>query len=238
MFDVRTVGTLFTAVLERAPAPPLLTYYDDATGERTELSAATLGNWVAKTANTLVDDLGLGIGGRAACGLPPHWMTAAVLLACWRAGLAVTDRPEPADVAFVAASRAAEGWPAGDRYALGLHPFALPLREVPDGFLDFTSEVRVHGDFFTAPAPVGGEVLAWYGDRESSHAELCDRAAARATALGIGAGDRVMIDVDTYPDPLDWLVAPLAAGASTVLCRNADALGARTGAERVTVTVT
>ena len=43
------------------PARPLLTWYDDGTGERVELSGATLGNWVAKTANLLVDGCGLGI---------------------------------------------------------------------------------------------------------------------------------------------------------------------------------
>ena len=32
---------------------PLVTFYDDATGERTELSGITVGNWVAKTGNLL-----------------------------------------------------------------------------------------------------------------------------------------------------------------------------------------
>ena len=43
----------------------MLTFYDDATGERTELSAATLGNWAAKTANFVVDEVG---GGARRCG--------------------------------------------------------------------------------------------------------------------------------------------------------------------------
>ncbi|MGF7238961.1 MAG: hypothetical protein ACQSGP_29015, partial [Frankia sp.] len=41
------------------PARPMLTFYDDQTGERTELSATTLDNWVAKTANLLTDSLGV-----------------------------------------------------------------------------------------------------------------------------------------------------------------------------------
>src|SRR5262252_4184169 len=83
---------------------PLITYYDDATGERLDLSGATLGNWVAKTANLLVDGHALGPGDVAAVALPPHWLTAAVLLGCWSAGLAVDlsflDRGENVDVAF------------------------------------------------------------------------------------------------------------------------------------------
>src|SRR5262249_20501901 len=58
---------------------PLLTYYDDATGERTELSAAALGAWASRTAGLLHEGCGLGVGGRVAVLLPPHWQTAAVL---------------------------------------------------------------------------------------------------------------------------------------------------------------
>ena len=35
-------------------------------------------------------------------------------------------------------------------------------------------------------------------------------------------GARLLIDADAHPDPVDWLVAPLLAGASVVLCRNLD----------------
>jgi uncharacterized protein (TIGR03089 family) len=59
---------------------PLLTYYDDATGERTELSTAALAGWAARTACLLREGCGLGVGSRAAVLLPPHWQTAAVLL--------------------------------------------------------------------------------------------------------------------------------------------------------------
>jgi hypothetical protein len=57
--------------------------------------------------------------------------------------------------------------------------------------------------------------------------------------MGIGPGDRVLIDAAHYSDDLDWLLAPLAAGASTVLCRHMEPAGvaARVAAERVTVTL-
>src|SRR5262252_5702367 len=88
---------------------PLITYYDDATGERLDLSGATLGNWVAKTANLLVDGHGLGPGDVAAVVLPPHWLTAAVQLGCWSAGLAIG--PDPGAVGF---ARSADGIEADD----------------------------------------------------------------------------------------------------------------------------
>ncbi|WP_374609845.1 TIGR03089 family protein, partial [Gordonia sp. (in: high G+C Gram-positive bacteria)] len=59
---------IFAAVTDHSR--PLLTYYDDATGERTELSAATLGNWAAKTANYLRDEIGVAEGDVVAVDLP------------------------------------------------------------------------------------------------------------------------------------------------------------------------
>src|SRR5438046_8014238 len=85
-----TVPSLFAAIVGKDPSLPFLTFYDDATGERTELSGATLANWVSKTANLLVDGCGLGHGAVAAVRLPPHWQSAAILLGAWTAGLSVT----------------------------------------------------------------------------------------------------------------------------------------------------
>ncbi|SFN82354.1 TIGR03089 family protein [Actinomadura madurae] len=69
------------------PSRPLVTFYDDARGERVELSARTFDNWVAKTANFLVDGLAAEPGTRVVLVLPPHWQTAVWLMACWSAGL-------------------------------------------------------------------------------------------------------------------------------------------------------
>ncbi|NJP34983.1 TIGR03089 family protein [Micromonospora thermarum] len=224
------IARVFAAATAPDPTRPLLTWYDDATGERTELSGATCANWVAKTANLLVDGLGLGPGDTARVLLPPHWQTAAVLLGAWSAGLTVAEDPGDVDVLFVAVGRLAEAdaWSAGDRYVLALDPFALPMRQVPPGFADFVSEVRVHGDHFTPYAGPGPD-----------DADLLARAAARAEDLGISPDARVLIDVDALPDPVDWLLAPLTAHASTVLCANPDPtrLPSRATSERVTQTL-
>jgi len=49
----------------------------------------------------------------------------------------------------------------------------------------------------------------------------------------------VLLDAARHADPLDWLLAPLAAGASVVLCASLDpaALADRVATERVTVTL-
>ena len=73
-------------MLRADPVGPRITYYDDATGERIELSGVTLANWAAKTGNLLRDELGAGPGSRVAILLPAHWQTAAVLFGVWWIG--------------------------------------------------------------------------------------------------------------------------------------------------------
>lgn len=73
-------------MLRADPVGPRITYYDDATGERIELSAATLANWAAKTGNLLRDELAAGPASRIAILLPAHWQTTAVLFGAWWIG--------------------------------------------------------------------------------------------------------------------------------------------------------
>src|SRR6201994_640226 len=73
-------------MLRADPVGPRITYYDDAPGERIELSAVTLANWAAKTGNLLRDVLGAGPASRVAILLPAHWQTAAVLFGVWGIG--------------------------------------------------------------------------------------------------------------------------------------------------------
>lgn len=191
----------------------MITFYDDATGERTELSGATLANWVAKTANLLVDGLGLAPGEVAAVRLDPHWQTAAVLLGCWAAGLAVDlSGPSAAAVGFVAPDRSDEV-SADEVYALALHPFGMPFREgPPPGTLDFIVEMRPYGDRLPALATRRDLVAI---TPETTHADLAARS-------GPPVPPRALIDADQHPDPAVWLAAPLLAGSSIVLCRHAD----------------
>ncbi|WP_305790036.1 TIGR03089 family protein [Symbioplanes lichenis] len=230
-----TIPAALAAAVRRDPTVPLLTWYDDATGDRTELSGATLANWVSKTANLLADGAGLGPGDTAVVLLPPHWQTAAILLGAWSAGLAVTGAK--GDILFTspAGFEQAAAETTGDRYATGLLPLAMPLRELPPGFADYTVEVRQFGDHFTPVQPVTAADLA-LGDR--THGDI--PAAERAAELGITPGSRVLIDAAVHPDPVDWLLAPLYAGASIVLCAHLDpsAVEKRVATEKVTVTLT
>jgi uncharacterized protein (TIGR03089 family) len=225
------------------PDRPLFTYYDDATGERTELTAAALGGWAARTANLLVDGCGLDSGGRAAMLLPPHWQTAAVLLGSWAAGLSVNfhvaataglppvgpDAGVPYDVVFASTQRLRsmiEIVPeAAHRFVLGgAHP----------DYLDYLTEVRRYPDTFRPPAPLRATDPA-SGDG-TSFAEWGNLAQEMARLFDLRPGDRVLMDAAENEQPVRWLLAPLAAGASIVLCANLDPakVASRTAAEGVT----
>ena len=71
---------------------PFVTFYDDATGERTELSMTTYANWVAKFASLLVEEFDLERGAVMLVDLPTHWLGPVALGAAWSAGIeVVTD---------------------------------------------------------------------------------------------------------------------------------------------------
>jgi uncharacterized protein (TIGR03089 family) len=246
-----TPADLLSAALARNSATPLLTHYDDATDERIELSGATLANWVAKTANLLQDEFDVGPGRTVALALPPHWQTAAVLLAVWSCGAVVLDtaaeddgRLAEADVVLAAQDRlaAVEEQEVAELLGLSLHPLGMGMRDYAGPARDFALEVRSHGDVFTpyrAPDPARPGLVT--GGLELTLGGLVDTAGELAGRLGLTAGDRVLVDGQTAEEagPVAWLLAPLAAGASLVLCRHpfAERLSRRAEAERVTATL-
>jgi uncharacterized protein (TIGR03089 family) len=251
MPPIGPAGLLATA-RDRDPARPLVTHYDDSTGERVELSATTLDNWVAKTANLLQEEFDVGPGSTVAVALPVHWQTAAVLLGIWSCGATVLDNaPEDdgglAGVDVVLASQdrlAALEEDDGDAELLGLslHPLGAGMAGYAGPARDFALEVRTAGDRFTPwspPDPAAPGLLA--GGLELTLGGLVETATELAARLGIGPEDRVLVDAHVAAEagPVAWLLAPLAAGASIVLCRYpfAERLPERAATERVTATL-
>ncbi|MCX6464282.1 MAG: TIGR03089 family protein [Pseudonocardiales bacterium] len=230
--------SLTDALLDRGSPRPLITFYDDATGERVELSGTTTANWAAKTANLLRDECDLEPGGRVAVLLPAHWQTAAVLLAAWWCGAEVVGDPAGADLVLCDAGRldlALSVVAPHAVVALSLDAFGKGLPGLPDGVLDFATQVRLHGDDFVPWEPVPSTTPALDGaDGDTVLADARDRAAA----LGLTAGSRVLSTRDwSDPDGLrDGLLAVLAAGASLVQCRNAEGvdLDRRAATEKAT----
>ncbi|MDT7539196.1 MAG: hypothetical protein QOI82_2781 [Actinomycetota bacterium] len=202
-----------------------MTLYDgDA---RVEVSGATTANWVAKSANLLVD--GLGTPDSIGLLLPLHWQAVVLILAGAATSTRVVLAAQPADLAgcgaaFVHAEHAAAALDAGvdDVLTLSGHPLGLPAPGLPALVLDYAREVPSYADHFGGPRPsttrieVGGEPVV--------------------PLAGVPAAARVLTTLDpAQPGGAPVLLGTLAAGASLVLLRSGDAERVA-AAEHVTAT--
>lgn len=204
-----SVADLLASELRRDGARPFLTWYDDKTGERVELSVATLANWAAKTANLLSDEHGLAPGDVVRLAPPDHWLAVVAALGAWTMG------------SCVSVSAAA--------------PDALDL---PGDVAAFMSAVLPQPDaLLTSPPPATSPALR-SDARTWTSAELADAARHAVHEHAVPPGARILstLSLDTV-DGLDaTLLVPLACGGSVVWCLNADQarLAERARMERVT----
>jgi uncharacterized protein (TIGR03089 family) len=125
---------------------------------------------------------------------------------------------------------------------LSLHPLGLGMTGYVGPARDFALEARGHGDVFTPYQPVDpGAPGLLLGGLELTLGGLAETALELAGRLGLTDADRVLVDGQTAEEagPAAWLLAPLAAGASIVLCRRplTELLPRRAETERVTATL-
>ena len=214
-----TFAALLTQQLRSDPGRPLVTFYDDETGERVELSVATYANWVAKTSSLFVEELDLERGGRLLVDLPTHWLTPVFVGAAWTVGLSVVEEGA-ADTVVCGpdglrryADRAA-GVPV---VACALLPLGVRFAEpLPGGVHDFGVEVWSQPDAFIPWDPPTGDDEAMPG---VSQRELLAR-----TAVHLEPGGRLLTNLSPILDPAT-LVEALVSGGSTIWVRNADLEG-------------
>ncbi len=224
------------ASLRADPGRPRLTWYGpDA--ERIELSGRVLENWVAKTANLLLEEADAGPGTRVRVDLPTHWRTAVWLLAVWATGAEVVldDAPaHPVDVLVTTdpAGSALTGSRAPLVVAVALGALATSFGSpLPDGVLDAAAEVRGFADSFQAPArPDGSDPALTDARGHLTHDQLWSGAYAAADERDWDGGCRVLVAADpglcgpalsttTGGDvhaPVAALLGPLVAGGSVI----------------------
>jgi uncharacterized protein (TIGR03089 family) len=217
---VTTFNDVLARQLRTDPGGPLVTFYDEATGERVELSATTYANWVAKTASLLTEEHDLERGQRLAVDLPTHWLGPVFLGAAWTVGLSVVGPDDDAD-AVVCGPDSLSRWAAyaGDLpvLACSLLPLGVRFAEpVPADVHDVGIEVWSQPDAFVSYDPPGAEDLATAGGfGEHTHAETW-RAAAAGSLLSDGG--RLLSEANPASPPgLASFTEPLARGGSLVL---------------------
>ena len=191
----------------------MVTYYDLGSGERTELSAVTLGNWADKTSNLLRDELDATEGDRLALALaveaPGHWLTAVWQLACWQVGVSV-DLTDPCGELAVVTGRDYQPYVWREVYACALDPMGFGFGEpLPAGVKDYAVEVRSQPDTFTGPPPDPSEVAWVDSERTLTQADLVAIAAPR--------GRWVLRPGDPWTTCRDGIIAALLSGGSVVM---------------------
>jgi uncharacterized protein (TIGR03089 family) len=246
------VPEVLRAMVAADPGRPRVTWYG-ADGDRVELSARTLENWVAKSANLLIEEFDAGPGRRIAVQLPAHWRTATWLLAIWTiGGCAVVPGegpPAPSHASGVPALDVVVTADPAGAVAAGADPaslvaVALPALAtsfgvgLPDGALDGAAEVRLRGDVVgpvVAPLPADEALLVAGGD-PVPYGELLPSAQAAARAAGWPPAVRLLTSAGPG-DAVPFLLAPLVLDGSVVLhdpALDGDALARIAAQERTT----
>lgn len=242
--DPASIGRLALEAALRGGQRPFVTFYDDASAERTELGHATVHNWVSKSANLLAGELELDAGSTLGVRLGTHWTTLVVLLAAWRAGLVVHRGDDHAATdALVVAEHEASAVADPERTVVVGEALGGRVLSDTGGGLEFGVEVLACGDEFDDPEvsrddpalvePVPGGPR---GERTTyTHGDLLDLGRAAAEALDLRPRSRVLVShpLDTL-EGVAALLGALRADASVVLVASADPAGQqdRAAAER------
>ena len=204
--------TVLRPLLATDPGAPLVTHYDLAAPSRVELSVTSTGNWAAKIAGLLRDEVGVVPGDVIVCDLPAHWLTAGVLLGAWWAGAEVSTVAADDAVAVVTVADRLDRHPTDvETLLMTTDPMGRPLAasgvEVPAGVTDLAEACRIHPDAFV---PSGGGPLALDG---ATVEQLADP----------GLHGRALVAGHERHDIVTVLARILASSGSAVLVTGAEA---------------
>lgn len=223
-----TFPALLATLLRADSSRPLVTFYDDATGERIELSGATYANWVDKTAGLVQDELDVERGGLVLIDLPTHWTGTVWLGAAWTLGLCVTadrSRAKDADLVVCGPRGVADYAELAERcpvVAVSLRPLGGRFVDaLPSGVVDYGAVVLAQPDTLVPYDPAQPDDPAWH-DRSgaTTQAELLAGTVARPL---VEPGGRLLTDVNPCAlAGVDTLLSPVAQGGAGVWVANPD----------------
>lgn len=221
---MRTFAEVLKDQLKTDPGRPLVTFYDDASGERVELSVTTYANWVAKAASLLVEELDLERGDTVRLDLPLHWLGTVFLGAAWTAGLIVSDTDQPEAVVCGPDELARWAERADDLAVLAcsLLPMGVRFAEpVPAGVHDAGIDIWSQPDSFIPWDPTLPDDVATDLDGEKlTHAQLW-RAAATGTLVSEG-GRLLSVTNPASPPGVITFAEPLTRSGSLILVAHAE----------------
>ena len=207
-------------LVERGGGDPLVTFYDEATGERVELSGTTYANWVAKTASLLQDELDVGRGDLVALDLPTHWLGAVWLGAVWSLGAVATDATDDDTVHRAAVAVAGPDTLARRAQQAGGHVVGCSLLPLgarfttppPAPVVDFGEVVWSQPDALHVLDPATADDRAW-------HDEAGTLTQAELLALDVSASRALTTETPTSRRGLATLAASVRSGRGAVWVR-------------------
>jgi uncharacterized protein (TIGR03089 family) len=157
------------AVKNRGPSP-LVTWVSDL--GRIELSAVTFANAVSKASNFLIDGLELNEDSLIAVELENHWQSPVWLGTGLATGIKVSDQTTATRFGTLAAAQVWTG-DAEDFVLVSQHPFGMPDKDIPAGFINGSAEVRNFGDYFAPTWPIAPhEIVLAAGAKEFNWDQL------------------------------------------------------------------
>ena len=233
-----TPSAVLAAMLRSDPGRPRVTFYEDTPGatrgERIELSAKVLGNWVSKAANALQEEWDVAPGTRVRLNLPPHWRSLYWALAVWSVGATVVLDDSDADLVVTDDPATASPAPVPSvlvTLAMLARSAAAP---VSAGVMDEAKELATYADQFSPweePAP-SDPALSGAGADAAYESVVPQRDWAE--------GSRVHTSADDLASVLDTALAAWSVDGSIVLSRGPEPAGgraARLASEGVTLEV-
>ena len=208
-------------VRDRGPAP-IVTWVSDI--GRIELSAITFNNAISKASNFLVDGLELEEDASVNISLGNHWQSAVWLGTALSTGLTIVE--DDPSITFGNKSQAQVWRGSPDEFVvISRDPFGMPDKEIPDGFVNGSAEVRNFGDFFSPRWSISPDHNAVaIGSGEFTWAQLVQRAQELADAHELKSGQSYGLYGTS--DPITTIafqvVLPVAFGHSVVLIDQAN----------------
>lgn len=188
-------------------AAPLVTWYDGPS--RIELSARTLANGIAKAANLLDDEMGVGVGTPVAIRLGAHWQSVVWQSAALVCGATLAD---PAAGHWTIAPGPCV---PGERLAVvGRDPFGMADREVPLGSLNAADLARAMPDALLVVPAVGDVAVV----TPTSQIHYDGLATLAAQAAGPSGGRVAVVgEGDVWTRALWHCLVPTLTGTPVIL---------------------
>jgi len=210
------------AILKTSGPKPIYTWVSDS--GRIELSVVTFANAVSKASNFISEGLELDPGARVNVALGNHWQSPVWAAAAFSTNLQLVA--QESEVTFGSIEDEATKSTGGAQFVVvSKDPFGMPEKQIPEGAINGSLEVRSYGDYFAPDEvmPAGTEVFT-NGENGYTWEQLSELAKELSSSQGLNSGSR--FGIFGTPDELTSLllqvVLPVQEGHSVVLIDQMD----------------